>query len=148
MQKKLLDLRCVLVDKEDIMNSSQAAGWMNIMRVLQLYDDIQDVVVDDGQQDNIPLSLAFHHFPEEWDWFCLNKKLLAEKNQTSYLLSLYMPGSFSWCMQLAAEKIKTLNWEQQKIMHYLLFRCQFVLYQADFPTNGNGDCFLNEFYQK
>src|SRR6185369_10607047 len=69
MQKKLLDLRCVLVDKEEIMNSSQAAGWMDIMRVIQIYDDIQDVAIDDGLQDNIVLSAAFHHFTSEWEWF-------------------------------------------------------------------------------
>ena len=146
MQKKLLDLRCVLVDKEDVMNNSQAAGWMDIMRVIQIYDDIQDVAIDDGVQDNVVLSAAFHHFPIEWEWFCANKILLEQAKQTSYLLSLYMPGSIAFCMQLASEKIKMMNWEQQKIIHCLLFKHKYVLYAGNDQQNFGDDNFLSGFY--
>jgi hypothetical protein len=146
MQKKLLDLRCVLVDKEEVMNSSQAAGWMDIMRVIQIYDDIQDAVIDDGVQDNIVLSAAFHHFPAEWDWFCTNKNLIEQEKQTPLLLSLYMPESIALCMQLASEKIKTMNWEQQKIMHYLLFKHKYVLYTESNDKEFSGNNFLLHLY--
>ena len=58
MQKKLLGLRCILANKEQLMKSTQAVGWMDIMRVIQIYDDIQDTLIDDGLQDNILLSIA------------------------------------------------------------------------------------------
>lgn len=147
MQKKLLDLRCVLVDKDEVMNSSQSAGWMDIMRVIQIYDDIQDVVIDDGVQDNVVLSAAFHNFPAEWEWFCANKWLVAAKQQSPLLLSIHMPGSIAFCMQLASEKIKTMNWEQQKIMHYLLFRHKYVLYTGDSDQKSHDNNFLLNFYR-
>jgi len=46
-------------------------------------------------------------------------------------------------MQLAAGKIKTMNWEQQKIMHYLLLKNKYLVYRQDFFPK---DDFLFNFY--
>ena len=147
MQKKLLELRCILADKEHVMNSTQTAGWLDVMRVIQIYDDIHDVIIDDGLQDNLVLSIAFHCFPAEWEWFCTYKHLLEQQKQEPLLLSLFMPCSMERCLYLASEKIKRMNWEQQKIMHYLLFKNKYVLYTGNGDENltGNGD-FLLQFY--
>jgi hypothetical protein len=126
MQKKLLELRCMLSGREYAMNNIQTQGWLNIMRVVQIYDDMQDIVVDDGFQDNILLCAARCYFPEEWQWFADNKDLLANKKQIQIVLSLYMPCSIQFCLQMMHDKIKTMNWEQQKIMHYLLLKNWFV----------------------
>jgi hypothetical protein len=131
MQKKLLELRCILVSKEDVMSSTQASGWLDIMRVVQIYDDIHDPVIDDGLQDNILLSVACHYFPQEWEWFCANRALLEKENNRSLLFSLYMPSSMEYCLQLASNRITTMNWEQQKIMHYLIFKNKYSLYRGN-----------------
>jgi len=145
MQEKLLELRCVLAGKEEMMQSVQTPGWLNIMRVIQIYDDIQDMVIDEGLQDNLVLSAACHHFPNEWKWFCSHRDALKAVEHRFSLLSLYMPGSMHYCMQLAAERIKTMNWEQQKIMHYLLFKNKYVLYQKEFDGHAKIDT-LQKFY--
>jgi len=137
MQEKLLELRCILADKQDAMVSIQIPGWLDIMRVVQIYDDIQDMIIDDGLQDNLVLSTAYHHFPGEWKWFCCHKNKLRQQNGQFLLLSLYMPGSLQHCMQLAADKIKTMNWEQQKIMHYLLLKNKYIFHRENFfPKDG------------
>ena len=143
MQEKLLELRCALADKEQAMLSIQTPGWLDVMRVVQIYDDIQDMTIDDGLQDNLVLSAAYHYFPDEWTWFCSRKKKLQLQNEQYLLLSLYMPCSLQHCMQLAAGKIKTMNWEQQKIMHYLLLKNKYLVYREDFFPE---DDFLFNFY--
>jgi hypothetical protein len=129
MQKKLLELRCILVGKEEVMSSTQASGWLDIMRVVQIYDDIHDPVIDDGLQDNILLSVACHYFPKEWEWFCANRGLLEKEDNRSLLFSLHMPSTMEYCLQLASNRISTMNWEQQKIMHYLIFKNKYSLYR-------------------
>ena len=126
MQRKLLEVRCSLADKEDAMHNIQLQGWINIMSVVQIYDDMQDIVVDDGFQDNLLLCIARRNFPVEWDWFCVNKEILKEKESAALLTSLYMPCSVQLCLQLASDKIRTMNWVQQKIMHYLLKKNWFI----------------------
>lgn len=126
MQRKLLDVRCCLVDRQDAMLSIQSQGWINIMSVVQIYDDMQDIVVDDGFQDNLLLCVARRHFPGEWQWFRENKSLLAGAEETHLLTSLNMPGSVYFCLHLASEKVRRMNWEQQKIMHYLLKKNWFI----------------------
>jgi hypothetical protein len=143
MQEKLLELRCALADKEQAMVSIQIPGWLDIMRVVQIYDDIQDMIIDHGLQDNLVLSTAYHYFPGEWDWFCSQKRKLKLQNEQYLLLSLYMPCSIQHCMQLAADKIKTMNWEQQKIMHYLLLKNKYFVYSENFFPK---DDFLFNFY--
>lgn len=148
MQKKLLELRCILVNKDEAMSNIETPGWLDIMRVIQIYDDIQDVVIDDGLQDNLLLSIACHYFPDEWNWFCINKPLLAKAKKNS-LLSLYMPCSTEYCLQLAGDKIKAMNWEQQKIMHYLLFKSKYVLYKEKEEANfTEPDQFLLQYYKR
>jgi hypothetical protein len=149
MQKKLLELRCILADKEEVMSSTQASGWLDIMRVIQIYDDIHDPVIDDGLQDNILLSVACHYFPAEWEWFCTNKHLLEKEKDGSILFSLYMPCSMEHCLQLASDKITMMNWEQQKIMHYLIFKNKYVLYRDNADENlVKQDDFLLQFYSR
>jgi hypothetical protein len=148
MQKKLLELRCILADKEDAMSSTQASGWLDIMRVVQIYDDIHDPVIDDGLQDNIVLSIACHYFPEEWAWFCANKHLADQEKDKSLLFALYMPGTTEHCLQLAANKITMMNWEQQKIMHYLIFKNNYALYTQPGDLNGESGDFISGFYLK
>jgi hypothetical protein len=132
MQEKLLELRCVLADKEQAMFSIQIPGWLDIMRVVQIYDDIQDMIIDDGLQDNLVLSTAYHYFSDEWEWFCGHKSVLKLQSEPYLLLSLYMPCSLQRCIQLAADKIKTMNWEQQKIMHYLLLKIKYIICRENF----------------
>jgi len=147
MQKKLLELRCILVNKEEAMNNIQTPGWLNIMRVIQIYDDLHDAIIDDGLQDNLLLSAACHYFPDEWKWFCTHKCSLEQVNKTPLLLSLYMPCSTEYCLQLASDKIKSMNWEQQKIMHYLLFKNKYVLYrEKEDESFADKDNFLLQFY--
>ena len=147
MQEKLLELRCILAGKEEMMYSIQTPGWLDIMRVVQIYDDIQDMVIDDGLQDNILLSVAFHYFPQEWTWFSTHRNLLQQENLRLVLFSRYMPGSMEYCMRLAGDKIKTMNWEQQKIMHYLLFRNKYILYKKNKEEDCQND-FLFQFYKQ
>ncbi len=149
MQRKLLELRCVLVNQEEAMNSTQAPGWFDLMRVIQIYDDIHDPVIDDGFQDNLLLSVAYHHFPDEWDWFCLNRCVLKHTKDKPQLFSLYMPCSMEYCFRLASQKIMAMNWEQQKIMHYLIFKNKYCLYKDKSDVNfGNKGDFLLQFYRK
>lgn len=129
MQRRLLEVRCSLADREDAMHNIQSQGWINIMSVVQIYDDMQDIVVDDGFQDNLLLCAAKRYFPHERQWFTANKELLKTKEHAALLTSLYMPSSVQFCLQLSADKIKTMNWEQQKIMHYLLKKNWFIAYQ-------------------
>ena len=147
MQKKLLELRCILADKEEAMSSTQASGWLDIMRVVQIYDDIHDPVIDDGLQDNIVLSIACHYFPDEWAWFCANKHLVNQEKDKSMLLALYMPCTMEHCLQLASNKITMMNWEQQKIMHYLIFKNNYTLHKQPGDKNFEAGDFLSEFYQ-
>lgn len=132
MQARLLELRCVLAEKEEAMNCIHMPGWLDIMRVIQVYDDIHDAVLDYSVQDNLLLSVAFHHYPAEWEWFCRHVKQEEGKKECRVLLSRYMPASMQFCFQLAAEKILRMNWEQQKIMHYLVFRNNYSLH-LEFP---------------
>ena len=146
MQKKLLELRCILADKEEAMSSTQASGWLDIMRVVQIYDDIHDPVIDDGLQDNMLLSIACHYFPGEWEWFCANKHLVKLEKDKSLLFASYMPCSMDHCLQLAANKITMMNWEQQKIMHYLIFKNNYVLYKQNADEKPEAGDFLSQFY--
>jgi hypothetical protein len=149
MQKKLLELRCTLAGKNEVMNSSQASGWLDIMRVIQVYDDIHDPVIDDGLQDNLLLSTAYHYFPGEWKWFYTNKHLIKQSKSRPVLLSLYMPCSMEYCFQLATNKIKAMNWEQQKIMHYLILKNKYDLYiERDDECLPRKEKFLLQFYQR
>ena len=129
MQRKLLEVRCSLADREDAMHSIQSQGWINIMSVVQIYDDMQDIVVDDGFQDNLLLCTARRYFPIEWEWFAANKELLKTKEHAALFTSLYMPCSVQFCLQLASDKIITMNWEQQKITHFLLKKNWFIAYK-------------------
>lgn len=126
MQEKFLELRCILAEKEYMMESEQTQGWLDIMRVVQIYDDLQDVVEDDGYQDNLVISVAFHKYKEEWSWLKKNKQLLQGSRQRHFLLSVFMPQTISYCLKMAAARMGSMNWEQQKIMHYLLFKNWFV----------------------
>ena len=126
MQRKLLDLRCVLAGKEFLMKNVQAQCWLDLMSVVQVYDDMQDVVLDDGIQDNIVLCMSRCHFPAEWKWFSKNKYLLRNSKNYALTLSLGMPCTIQTCLQLITEKLNTMSWEQKKIIHYLLFKNWFV----------------------
>ena len=126
IQRKLLELRCTLANKGEAMNSIQSQGWINIMGVVQIYDDMQDIVIDDGFQDNLLLCVAKRYFETEWEWFIENKELLKIKENAGFLTSLNMPCSVQYCLGLAADKIRTMNWVQQKIMHYLLKKNWFI----------------------
>jgi hypothetical protein len=145
----LLELRCILVKKEAAMSGIHAPGWVDIMRVIQIYDDIHDAILDDGIQDNLLLSVAAHYFPAEWEWFAANKHLAGEQKDKPLLLSLYMPASMEYCLQLAGNKIKTMNWEQQKIMHYLLFKNKYTLFiEKTKDRISIQNDFLSEFYRQ
>lgn len=126
MQEKFLELRCILADREHMMNSKQTQGWLDIMRVVQIYDDLQDVVEDDGYQDNLVISVAFHKYREEWEWLKKERSQLQSAGQRHFLLSVFMPQTIDYCLKIASNRMKSMNWEQQKIMHYLLFKNWFV----------------------
>jgi hypothetical protein len=126
MQEKFLELRCILADREYMMNNGQMQGWLDIMRVVQIYDDLQDLTEDDGFQDNLVISVAFHQFKNEWQWFKKNQQALHQSKQRPFLLSLYMPQTINYCLALASARMRAMNWEQQKIMNYLLFKNWFI----------------------
>ena len=142
MQTRLLELRCLLTKKESLLTSVQMQGWLDVMRVVQIFDDIQDIVVDDGFQDNYVISVAAIFFPEEWNWFVQNRENL-QKKESLQLLSVQMPRTFEHCFRLAATKINSMNWEQQKIMHYVIFRAGYELFS--FAAEKNKD-FLDKIY--
>jgi len=148
MQKKLLELRCILADREEAMSSTQASGWLDIMRVVQIYDDIHDPVIDDGLQDNIVLSIACHYFPREWAWFCANKHSVKQEKDKTLLFALHMPSTMEHCLQLAANKITMMNWEQQKIMHYLIFKNNYALDKQPADEHVETGDFPASFYQE
>lgn len=144
MQEKLLELRCILAGREYMMQNRQTKGWLNIMRVVQICDDLQDVLEDEGFQDNLVISVAFHKYPGEWEWLQQNRQWLLQKKHTAFLFSLYMPQTIHYCLNLASAKIHAMNWEQQKIMHYLLFKNWFVKENARGETQCiSGQNFLN-----
>lgn len=149
MQARLLELRCVLAEKEEAMNCIHMPGWLDIMRVIQIYDDIHDAVLDYRVQDNLLLSVAFHQYPTEWEWFCRHARQEEWKKECRVLLSRYMPASMHYCFQLAAEKILRMNWEQQKIMHYLVFRNNYSLhFESPDDSRIKPEIFLAGFYRQ
>lgn len=150
MQEKFLELRCLLADREHMMSSDQTKGWLDIMRVVQIYDDLQDVVEDDGYQDNLVISVAFHKFREEWEWFHASQQLLIQSKQRHFLLSIHMPQTINYCLTLASARMGSMNWEQQKIMHYLLFKNWFVAQKGESiqEVSISGSQFLAKMYQQ
>jgi hypothetical protein len=135
MQVKLLELRSILAEKQDVMVRIDTPGWLDIMRVVQIYDDIQDTLADHEVQDNLLLSVAYHQFPNEFEWFLKNKASIPA-GKGNWLFVAGMPGSLAYCFQLAAQHIRTMNWEQQKIMHYLLRKTNYVMYCPGLPPDN------------
>lgn len=147
MQEHLLDLRCTLAGKE-YMQKSEVRGWIEIMSVVQIVDDLQDAAEDDDFQDNLVISTAFHLFPQEWQWFKNHKLLLLKSKQKHLLQSLFMPCTTAYCLGVASDKIRSMNWEQQKIMHYLVFKNWFVGIKGLPEGFQTGNHFLkNAFHQ-
>jgi hypothetical protein len=148
-QIRLLELRCILSNKEEALTHIQTPGWVDIARVVQIYDDIDDAMIDHGYQNNLLLSVAAHHFPDEWEWFRRHMNQSAQQPPTALLFSLYMPCSMEYCLQMASNKIRTMNWEQQKIMHYLILKNKYTLYIGKGEDNRFVQRnFLSEFYRQ
>lgn len=145
MISELLELRSVLGGRENISTNINKPGWLDVMRVVQIYDDIQDIVADYNKQDNIVISIAAHYYPEEWQWFIENKNLLLPETHLLYLFT-HMPATMEHCQRIASEKIRSMNWEQQKIMHYLIRKATGKLYKKNCPLTR----YLNPevFYQQ
>ena len=79
----------------------------------------------------------------------MSSVLLEKENNRSLLFSLYMPSSMEYCLQLASNRITTMNWEQQKIMHYLIFKNKYVLYRDEDDEKAmRRGAFLREFYMQ
>ena len=136
MQEKLLELRCILAGKEFMMKTQQVQGWLNIMRVVQICDDLQDVLEDVGFQDNLVISAAVHNFSGEWNWLRDNFEKLQQETQLNFVLSLHMPQTIHYCLNLASTLIKAMNWEQKKIIHHLLFKNWFIA-RDGFPLSDS-----------
>jgi hypothetical protein len=126
IQYQLLELRCMLAKRLHVMEQPSVNGWLNIIAVMQYYDDMLDAAADDDYQDNVFLNIAMHKAAGEYDWFKANKNLLAEDKNMARTLSVHMPCSVFECMKLIGRMVQQMDWQQQKICNYLLRKNWFV----------------------
>lgn len=122
IQQKLLQLRCLLADRPELMHLKEAEGWLEIISIMQFYDDMLDAGGDDGFQDNLLLCIAKKYFPGELDWF---RSHYASCTVSPQMVALHMPATIQYCYRLIAGKMQCMNWEQKKIANYLLFKDWF-----------------------
>jgi len=126
VQYQLLELRCLLAKQLHVMEHPSIEGWLNIISVMQYYDDMLDAAADDEYQDNIFLNIARQKFDDEWNWFKENKHLLVNAATIAGTLSVHMPCSVHACMKLISRMVQQMDWQQQKICNYLLRKNWFV----------------------
>ena len=120
IQLKLLELRCVLFDKEVDCFGKNFEGWLDIISTMQVYDDMQDCRSDEPFQDNLLLAFASGSFPEELEWFHENKKKFIDDEQWRMLVSMHMPCSVYLCTKFTKDRMtQNMNWVQKKICNYL-----------------------------
>lgn len=120
IQVKLLELRCLLLNKNADRYCPGYTGWLDIISTMQVYDDMQDCRSDENFQDNLLLAIACSYFPEETEWFHRHKSKPIDDEQWRFRLSLHMPCSVYLCTRMCKEKIMSnMNWTQKKICNYL-----------------------------
>ena len=120
LQLKLLELRCLLMNRPINYFEKTFHGWLDIMTALQVYDDMQDCRIDDHFQDNILLALAAGNFPGEIEWFHENKKKGFDDKQWRMQISMNMPCASYLCIKFTKDKmVDTMSWAQKKICNYL-----------------------------
>lgn len=120
IQLKLLDLRCVLLDKKVSGFEKKFNGWLDIISTMQVYDDMQDCRMDEHFQDNLLLAFASGSFPEEMEWFHENKKNFIDDEQWRTLVSMHMPCSVYLCIKFTKDRMtQNMSWVQKKVCNYL-----------------------------
>ena len=119
IQEKLLELRCILLNKNFDKYKSSFPGWLDIISTMQVYDDMQDCRTDENFQDNLLLVFAANRFPEEMEWFRENKSKFYDDDHWRMLISRHMPCSVYLCTHFSKEKIYSMKWVQKKICNYL-----------------------------
>lgn len=118
----LLTLRAVLLGKKQLQYQKSFGSWGSMVRIMQLYDDMQDVAVDCDFQMNTLAYFAKNHFINEWDWLQKNKVMVLELTGMKLhgTVCYYMPASCIMTLQYARNIThKRLSWVQRKIQHYL-----------------------------
>lgn len=118
----LLNLRAELLSKRTLQYQKQFSSWSNIIRSMQLYDDLEDAAYDCDYQMNICCWIARTHFLNEWQWLLTNKEALKklQPDEINITIALNMPASCMLVMQYANSISATrLSWVQQKIVNYL-----------------------------
>jgi hypothetical protein len=126
IQWELLELRSILLEKDPKEYAHLFGGWMNLISVMQIYDDLLDAPVDSGFQDNLLLFVATRNFPAELKWFYKNRWRLAGKKEWPLEVSMNMPCSVHRCLQIAKMKMNGMNLTQLKISNYLWQKNWFV----------------------
>ena len=120
VQLKLLELRCLLVNRPINYFEKTFNGWLDITSTVQVYDDMQDCRFDDHYQDNLLLAFAAGNFPEELEWFHENKKKVFDDGEWRMQVSMYMPRASYLCTKFTKDKIvESMSWVQKKICNYL-----------------------------
>ena len=120
IQMRLLELRCVLLDKPIDLFEKKFNGWLDIISTMQVYDDMQDCRGDEQFQDNLLLAFASGNFPEEMEWFHQNKKQTVDDEQWRIEVSLNMPRSVYLCTKFTKDRmVQNMSWVQKKICNYL-----------------------------
>ncbi|MES2776798.1 MAG: hypothetical protein V4722_21645 [Bacteroidota bacterium] len=145
IQYQLLELRCMLAKRLHVMQQPSITGWLNIISVMQYYDDMMDAAADDEYQDNIFLNIASQKFEDEYEWFRNHKELLTAAENTAAVLSVHMPCSVHECMKMIAKMVSEMDWQQRKICNYLLRKNWFV---KDSASNEISQAGINSLYEQ
>lgn len=136
IQKRLLELRGLLLHKDLNRYQKKFNGWLDIISTMQIYDDIQDCRTDENFQDNLLLKYASQYFPGEYAWFCSHKNKMFDDGSWRMMVSTNMPCSVYMCIKLAKDKmLDEMCWTQQKICNYLWKNNWFQPTRKNFPQH-------------
>ena len=120
IQLKLLELRCVLINRPGSYVETKFNGWLDIISTMQVYDDMQDCRTDEHFQDNLLLAFASGNFPDEMKWFHENKRKFYDDVQWRMEVAMHMPCSGYLCIKFTKDRmLANMNWVEKKICNYL-----------------------------
>ncbi len=138
---QLLNLRAELLNKRTLQYQKQFSSWSNIIRSMQLYDDMEDAAYDCDYQMNTCCWIARTYFNNEWQWLLTHKDAIKDlpPNEINIVIALNMPGSCMLVIQYAKNiSTEKLNWVQQKIVNYLWRKNWLGMNGQKFSDNGLG----------
>lgn len=116
----LLSLRAVLLKKNKPAYIQQFKSWGSMLRIMQLYDDQQDILQDWNFQMNIIAYFAKSFFKEEWNWLQSHHPNSENGMRLHGLIAVNMPASCMLAVQYAKNiSLNNSNWVQKKIQNYL-----------------------------